>query len=288
VFSLDAYLAERRRIVNEALLRYLGDAKPGNETIYRAVAYSLHAEGKRVRGILALATAEALHMDHERVLPLACALEMIHTYSLIHDDLPSMDDDDLRRGKPTNHKVFGEACAILAGDALLTKAFEILTLGESVPLEVIREVAKAAGIDGMVGGQMMDLEAEDRAITVADLERIHRHKTGALLRCSVLGSAKWCQASARQLENLDAYGRAVGLAFQIADDVLDIEGKDIGKPVGSDVEKEKSTYPKIFGLAQSKEKAKTLVAQALEALKDFDEAALALREIARFIVDRKK
>jgi geranylgeranyl diphosphate synthase type II len=254
----------------------------------KAVAYSLNAGGKRVRPILALATAEALHEKPEKALPLACALEMIHTYSLVHDDLPAMDNDDLRRGQPTNHKVFGEAAAILAGDALLTKAFEVLTLGEGMTLEVIREVAQAAGVNGMVGGQMMDLEGEKRALSLPELERIHTHKTGALLRASVTSAARLCRADANSYENLARYGRSIGLAFQIADDVLDIEGgAEIGKDVGSDLNKDKATYPKFLGLEASKKKAGELVEEALAALRGFDSEAEALREIARYIVKRK-
>jgi geranylgeranyl diphosphate synthase type II len=198
-----------------------------------------------------------------------------------------MDNDDLRRGKPTNHKVFGEACAILAGDALLTKSFEILCNAEQMKMEVIREIAQAAGIDGMVGGQMMDLEAEDKNVDLSQLERIHRHKTGALLRCSITASARFCEASASQLEGLDQYGRSIGLAFQIADDVLDIEGgKELGKDIGSDLNKDKATYPKFMGLKESKERAQSLVSDALKSLKKFDEAATPLREIAKYIVNR--
>lgn len=288
MFSLEAYLSQHRDFINDALLRAFAAPTAGNDTIYKSVNYSIKAGGKRVRPVLAIATAEALHYQREKVLPLACALEMIHTYSLIHDDLPAMDDDDLRRGQPTNHKVFGEACAILAGDALLTKAFEVLASADGMRMDVIREVAQAAGIDGMVGGQMMDLEGEKRATNLEELERIHRSKTGALLRCSVTAAARLCGATAKQVEDLTTYGRAVGLAFQIADDVLDIEGGEaIGKDVGSDLDKDKATYPKLMGIAQSKDKARELVGQALESLKSFDEAAQPLREIASYIVNRK-
>lgn len=285
---LKTYLAENQSLVNEALLRFVGKAPRGNEKIYEAVLYSIEAGGKRVRPILTLATADALGTKpRQSFLPLACAFEMIHTYSLIHDDLPAMDDDDLRRGKPTNHKVFGEAAAILAGDALLTKAFEVLTLANDMNLDVIREVAQASGIDGMVGGQLMDLEAEGQNSTLEQLERIHRCKTGALLRASVVAAAKYAGATANQIENLDRYGKAVGLAFQIADDVLDVVGGvEIGKDLGSDLEKDKTTFPKLMGIDASQKKAKECVDDALKALEIFDDRAWALRDIAQYIISR--
>ena len=288
MFSLKEYLCDRRKIVNQELTKYFVTPSKGMETIYKAVMYSLNAGGKRIRPILALATAEALHQNMEKVLSLACALEMIHTYSLIHDDLPAMDNDDTRRGNPTNHKVFGEAGAILAGDALLTKSFEVLTAlpGERA-LWAIKDVAIGAGIDGMVGGQMMDLEAENKKISYEQLEQIHRHKTAALLCSSVTASAKVCGANEGQLENFHHYGVSIGLAFQIADDVLDIEGgEEIGKDRKSDLNKDKATYPKLLGIKESKHKAKELVSKALHSLESFDEAARPLREIANYIINR--
>jgi len=285
---LKTYLAENQTLINEALLRFVGKAPRGNEKIYETVLYSIEAGGKRVRPILTLATADALGTKpRQAFLPLACAFEMIHTYSLIHDDLPAMDDDDLRRGKPTNHKVFGDASAILAGDALLTKAFEVLTLSNDMNLDVIREVAQASGIDGMVGGQLMDLEAEGKNSTLEQLERIHRCKTGALLRASVVAAAKYAGATANQIENLDRYGKAIGLAFQIADDVLDVVGgAEIGKDIGSDLEKDKTTFPKLMGIEASQKKAKECVDEALKALEIFDDRAWALRDIAQYIISR--
>lgn len=288
MFHLDDHLKKYQAKVNEALVQFLGEPSvEGNETVYRSAIYSLNAGGKRIRPILAISTAKALGRDAQFVMPLACALEMIHTYSLIHDDLPAMDNDDLRRGKPTNHKKFGEACAILAGDCLLTKAFEVLASAPGMTLEVIRDVAAAAGVDGMVGGQMMDLESESKDILLSDLERIHRHKTGALLRVSVTASAKLAGAKPAQIECLGKYGRAIGLAFQIADDILDIEGgEEIGKDVGSDVDNAKATYPKLMGLDASKEKAKEVIQVALNALEGFDAQAEPLREIAKYIINR--
>ncbi len=230
------------------------------ETIKEAMLYSLQAGGKRIRPLLLLATLHAFRKHIDIGMPVACALEMIHTYSLIHDDLPSMDNDDLRRGKPTNHKVFGEANAILAGDALLTYAFQVVADAEAISPDVkvrlISELAKAAGPEGMVGGQVADLEGEGKTIHLQQLEYIHRHKTGKLLQYSVRAGAILGEATEKQLTLLTAFADHLGLAFQIRDDILDIEGDEqkIGKKVGSDIENHKSTYPALLTLDGAKRK----------------------------------
>lgn len=257
--------------------------------------YSLDAGGKRVRPLLAIAGAEACGGTADDVLPLGLALEMIHTFSLIHDDLPAMDDDDLRRGKPTNHKVFGEATAILAGDALLAEAFFVLTAlrsssGPRTVVEIIRDVAEAAGARGMTGGQVIDIESTGKIISEAELERLHRHKTGKLLGVSVVSGAKLVGAPRSQIDALQTYGEAIGLAFQIADDILDIEGNEaeIGKDVGSDVGHGKSTYPAIIGMAAAKKKETLLIEEAIAALSLFDRRAEPLRLLAHYIINRTR
>ncbi len=290
------FLKKRQALINEALKRYVPRFTNFASRVTEAMHYSLFAGGKRLRPILLLAGAEAVGGQAEDYLPAACALECIHTYSLIHDDLPAMDDDDLRRGKPTCHKAFDEATAILAGDGLLTYAFELLThpdLLAKVPneriLRVIGLIAKAAGISGMVGGQMADLLAEGRRVSPEELDFIHRHKTGALITASVVSGAILAGASPEEERALEIYGWAIGRAFQIVDDLLDILGdeKVIGKPVGSDLEKEKATYPSLFGIEASRQKAVELVEEALVALSPFDHRAEPLRDIARYIVERK-
>ncbi len=290
------FLKKRQALINEALQRYVPKFTNFASRVTEAMHYSLFAGGKRLRPILLLAGAEAVGGRAEDYLAAACALECIHTYSLIHDDLPAMDDDDLRRGKPTCHKAFDEATAILAGDGLLTYAFELLThpdLLAKVPgervLRVIGLIAKAAGIYGMVGGQMADLLAEGRRVSSEELDFIHRHKTGALITASVVSGAILAGASPEKEKALEAYGWAIGRAFQIVDDLLDILGdeKVIGKPVGSDLEKEKATYPALFGIEASRQKAIELVEEALAALSPFDHRAEPLRDIARYIVERK-
>lgn len=290
--DLKAYLSKYQSLLDEALLRsFASDLVPAR--LREAMNYSLKAGGKRVRPVLAFATAEALGSAPQKVLPLAVALEMIHTFSLIHDDLPAMDDDDLRRGKPTNHKVFGEATAILAGDALLAEAFYVLTQLEGVEsrfiVEAIRDVAEASGARGMTGGQQLDLDATGKVNSAVELEQIHRFKTGALLQVPVTASAKLCGASSQQLAQLTRYGAAVGLAFQIADDVLDVTGtvEEIGKDVGSDRDNHKSTYVNLLGIDGAKAKAASLVQDALLALQDFDAQADGLRALARYIIERK-
>lgn len=295
--DLKFYLKERCALVDEALDRFLPKETDLPHSVHKAMRYSVFAGGKRVRPILMLAACEAVGGDTGRAMPAACAMEMIHTYSLIHDDLPAMDDDDFRRGNPTSHKVFGEAIAILAGDALLTEAFKLtsdLRLAEgcdpSALLAVIHEIATAAGSAGMVGGQVIDMESEGRHdIDLPTVQYIHTHKTGALIKASVVSGALLGGASGKQLAAVTRYGEAVGLAFQIADDILDIEGttEEIGKDAGSDQARGKATYPAVIGVAAAKEAAHGMMDEALRSLKIFGTEADPLREIARYIVQRK-
>lgn len=291
------YLEARRLLVEEALRRLLPPETAEPTLIHRAMHYSVFGGGKRLRPVLVLAAAEAVGGTVEPLLPVAAALEFIHTYSLIHDDLPAMDDDDFRRGRPTSHRVFGEAVAILAGDALLTETFRLLTAPDCVKrhdpkrlLTVIQEIAAAAGSRGMVGGQTLDIASEGQAVDAAHLESVHRRKTGALIRASLRAGALLAGASPGQLEAITAYGEAVGLAFQIADDILNVEGEaaTTGKAVGSDAAKGKATYPAVHGLAEAKARAAALVAEALRALTPLDARADPLRGIARFIVERRR
>jgi len=259
--------------------------------------YSLMAGGKRIRPILLMAAADAVAahgIKGENFLSVASAVEMIHTYSLIHDDLPAMDNSDYRRGKLTNHKVFGEAMAILAGDALLTLAFEVIARQKNVKypvlLEVAMELSKAAGPSGMVGGQVIDLSSEDTAIDLETLKKMHLGKTGALFRASIRAGAILAHASDKKLSALTDYAEKFGLAFQITDDILDVEGKEenIGKPVGSDAKNLKSTYVTLTSLAEAKRLAAEAVDNALDAIKDFDDNADFLREIVKYLLERKK
>jgi geranylgeranyl diphosphate synthase type II len=292
--NLDSYLSRRRQQVDRALARHLPHTI-APDRLAQAMRYSLFSEGKRIRPILALAASEAIRAPIAPVLPFACAIELIHTYSLIHDDLPAMDDDDLRRGKPTNHRVFGEGLAILAGDALLTEAFRIM--GEAAArssnrkrpgLQVLTEVAAASGAHGMVGGQVADLEAERQNIDLPTVEFIHVRKTGALIRASVRAGALMGNATPRTLQRLTRYAECLGLAFQVADDLLDAEGstKVTGKVTGRDRALHKATFPAVLGLSASRERACDLLAGALEELTPLGSAAEPLRAIARFVVDR--
>ncbi|MBI3625340.1 MAG: polyprenyl synthetase family protein [Candidatus Rokubacteria bacterium] len=286
-FDLDRYLADRRRAVDEALERYLPakDAPPA--TVHEAMRYSVFAGGKRLRPILVIAGAEAVGGTMERVLPTACAFELIHTYSLIHDDLPAMDDDDYRRGRLTNHKVFGEAIAILAGDALLTLAFALLA--EHASLEVMKEVSRAAGTFGMIGGQVADIQSEGKSVDAETLEYIHRHKTAALIRCALRSGALLAGAAPSALRAISEAGSHLGLAFQIVDDILDVEGslEALGKTAGSDRRKKKVTYPDHFGLEASRLKAKSLIEDAKAALAPLGPRAEPIWALADFIFQRK-
>jgi geranylgeranyl diphosphate synthase type II len=295
--DLKKYLKDRCKLVDEALGRFLPPEDELPVSLHKSMRYSVFAGGKRVRPILLLAACEAAGGDIARAMPAACAMEMIHTYSLIHDDLPAMDDDDFRRGNPTNHKVFGEATAILAGDALLTEAFILLSnpgysdvSDASGMLRVIHEIAGCAGSRGMVGGQVVDMESEGKDdIDLATVQYIHTHKTGALIKASVKAGAIIGGAYGERLDAMTRYGEAIGLAFQIADDILDIEGttEEIGKDAGSDEARGKATYPAVMGVAEAKRRAAELVGIAMDALSTFDGKADPLREIAGYIVNRK-
>ncbi|MGB9802656.1 polyprenyl synthetase family protein [Desulfofundulus sp.] len=288
-------LKARADLVDRALDELLPSEDTYPPLIHQAMRYSLFAGGKRLRPVLALAAAETVGGDPVRVLPAACALELIHTYSLIHDDLPAMDNDDFRRGKPTCHRVYGEAVAILAGDALLTHAFALLAKNAHnrlVPAErvvrVIEEVAEAAGTLGLIGGQVVDTLSADCTVDTATLEYIHRHKTGALYRVAVRAGAILAGARETELEALTVYAENLGLAFQIQDDILDVEGDPtrLGKPVGSDERNKKATYPALFGLDLARARAREVVEVALNALELFDERADFLRELVRFVIVR--
>jgi geranylgeranyl diphosphate synthase type II len=294
--NLREYLKEKGKIVEDALDRYLPGESEMPVTLHKAMRYSMMAGGKRIRPILCIASCEAVGGKIKNALPVACALEMVHTYSLVHDDLPAMDNDDLRRGRPTNHKVFGEAVAILAGDALLTEAFGIMTdfnlrktIRPDAVLDVISDLARAAGSFGMVGGQVVDMESEGKEIDLPTLEYLHTRKTGALILAAIKGGAKIGEGTDEEIEALTRYGECLGLAFQIADDILDIEGNqdEIGKDVGSDLERKKATYPSILGMAASKERASELIDMAIDSLKGFNEKAEPLREIAKYVVERR-
>ena len=295
--DLKKYLKDRCKMVDEALERFLPPADELPLSIHKSMRYSVFAGGKRVRPILLLAACDAVGGDINLAMPAACAMEMIHTYSLIHDDLPAMDDDDFRRGNPTNHKVFGEAIAILAGDALLTEAFILLSNPAHMKgaaaaglLQVIHEIAGCSGSRGMVGGQVVDMESEGKHdIDLATVQYIHTHKTGALIKASVKAGAIIGGADEARLKAITRYGEAIGLAFQIADDILDIEGttEEIGKDAGSDEARGKATYPAVVGVAEAKRRATELVEMAMDALSSFDEKADPLREIARYVVYRK-
>ncbi|MBI2339503.1 MAG: polyprenyl synthetase family protein [Deltaproteobacteria bacterium] len=294
-FDLEHYFKECQTLVNEALDSHLPKKESFPAKVHEAMRYSIFAGGKRIRPILCMAASEACGGGRREVLSVACALEMIHTFSLIHDDLPAMDDDNLRRGRPTNHKVFGEAVAILAGDALLSQAF--LALGklkdsmrdQKRVLEIIYHIAGATGSRGMVGGQVLDMEAQGKKIDLPELRRLHQMKTGRLITASVVGGALMAGTSDQKLAGIESYGEAVGLAFQIADDILDIEGgSDLGKDIGSDRENEKATYPSVMGIKKAREAAQVTKEEALGSLREFGPEADALRAIAEFIVERKK
>jgi geranylgeranyl diphosphate synthase type II len=293
--SLEAILAERRQQVDKALEHWLplqGDHPP---QIHEAMRYSVFAGGKRLRPILALLACEAVGGNPEDAMPAAAALEMIHTYSLIHDDLPAMDDDDYRRGRRTCHRVYGEAIAILAGDALLTHAFQVLAdagptrLLPERRLRVIAEIAEAAGSCGMVGGQAMDILAEGHEIDHPTLLYLHTHKTGALIRASVRVGGIAGGAEEEQLEALTRYAERVGLAFQIVDDILDIEGAtaEMGKTVGSDLRRKKATYPAVMGLEESRRQAVYVLGEAKEALRPLGEKGATLAALADFVGQRR-
>jgi geranylgeranyl diphosphate synthase type II len=294
VFDLNAFLATRTETVNRALGRFLPSEKTKPATIHKAMRYSLFAGGKRMRPALLLAAAQACGGAEPDALPLACAVECIHTYSLIHDDLPAMDNDDFRRGKPTNHKVFGEGIAVLAGDALLTQAFEIAAQCKRFPRyphdQIILEIARAAGSLQLVGGQVADLEGENKQLTVAELRYIHERKTSALLCCSVRLGGMSANCAPAQLAALTDFGYHVGLAFQVIDDILDVTqtSEQLGKTAGKDVAVQKATYPAIVGLEKSRKFATQLTDKAFAALKTFKGKAVALEALAEFLLKRDR
>ena len=289
------YLKERAAAVDEALERLLPPETDPPATIHKAMRYSVFAGGKRLRPVLVIAGAEAVGGSMDRVMPAACAMECIHTYSLVHDDLPAMDNDDFRRGMPTNHKVFGEAMAILAGDGLLTLAFGLLAeasagTGNPVALrQVLADLAEAAGTRGMVGGQVADIEAEGRPATPPDVDFIHVHKTAALIRVSLRIGALLSGGTPAQVEALSAAGGSLGLAFQIVDDLLDVEGttEQLGKTAGKDQAQQKATYPAVHGLAASRERARALIEEADRALAPLGAPAEPIRALGRFILERR-
>ncbi len=293
--DLKEYLKEKKGLFDAFFHAYFRE-KGRPAVLQEAMLYSLFAGGKRIRPILALASYEACGGDAADIVPYAATLELIHTYSLIHDDLPAMDNDDLRRGKPTNHKVYGEAVAILAGDALLTEAFSILsdpTLGngvnESRLLRASKEVAEASGMRGMVAGQVQDMLSENSEPDRDTLEFIHRCKTAALICGSVRLGAILYGGEEDTISAMTGYGNNIGLAFQVVDDILDIEGEteELGKPKGSDEKKKKMTYPRLYGIERSREKAKELIDDAIASLVLFEERAEPLREIARYLLQRR-
>jgi geranylgeranyl diphosphate synthase type II len=293
MFDLPAYLARQTDRIERALDGFLPPVADAGR-LAEAMRYSVMAGGKRLRPILCLAAAQAVGGTLEAALPAACAFEMIHTYSLIHDDLPAMDNDRLRRGRPTCHIAFDEATAILAGDALLTLAFEVVAVhGDGPPLrraEVIAHLARAAGAAGMVGGQMLDMLAEGRVLERTELEHLHRRKTGALIEAALSCGAILSGGRPDETASLREYGRLVGLAFQVADDILNVEGDPgvMGKAAGTDRQRKKSCYPGIMGVEKSREFAHNLVQQAEGVLCGFDSAADPLRAIARYMVERRK
>jgi geranylgeranyl diphosphate synthase type II len=295
-FDLEAYLQERRQLVDSALERFLPSEDTPPPSVHRAMRYSVLAGGKRLRPILVIAGAELVGASPSSVMPTACALEMIHTYSLIHDDLPAMDDDDYRRGRLTNHKVFGDAIAILAGDALLTLAFQLVAqnaaltgMDAKVVCDAVAEIAEAAGTAGMVGGQVVDIESEGKTITAEALEYIHIHKTAALLRASLSAGARLGGADAAALAAIGEAGQNLGLAFQIVDDILDVEGslETLGKTAGSDERKQKVTYPALHGIEASRREARRLIERTKSRLGVFGARSAPLCALADFVVERK-
>jgi geranylgeranyl diphosphate synthase type II len=291
-FDLQKFLNSRSAAVNTALKQFIPSPTCKPATIHKSMLYSLFAGGKRIRPAICLAAAQACGGDERDAMPLACAVECIHTYSLIHDDLPAMDDDDFRRGKPTNHKVFGEGIAVLAGDALLTQAFEIAAQCKGWPRyshqDVVLELARASGSLQLVGGQVVDLESEGKKVSLAQLRYIHERKTSALLCCSVRLGGMSANCTAAQLKALTDFGYHVGLAFQVIDDILDVTqtSEKLGKTAGKDVSSQKATYPALVGLEKSKRIAEELTGKAFAALKVFRGRAVALESIAHYLLNR--
>jgi geranylgeranyl diphosphate synthase type II len=294
MFDLDGYLSERKKLVEAALARHLDACDGAPATLREAMAYSLLAGGKRLRPMLALAACEAVGGQMEDAIDAACAVEFIHTYSLIHDDLPAMDDDDFRRGRPTAHKKFGEAVAILSGDALAAEAFRVAATRragrEAAIADVVFELARASGAVGMVGGQVIDIEATGKKISIGELEALHRAKTGELLLVAVRAGARMGGASPADVERLSVYGRALGLAFQIVDDVLDITADlaTLGKDPGSDREAGKTTFIDLLGADGARARARQVMDEGIAQLASFGARAEALRALGRYTVDRDR
>ena len=291
---MKSYMQRKMDLINQQLNEIYTENMALNKDLAKAMNYSLMAGGKRLRPILIMAAADALGVDGEKFFRLSTSIEFIHTYTLIHDDLPAMDNDDYRRGKLTNHKVFGEALAILAGDALLTMAFEIIATDKNVDAEtkvkIITEMSKAAGAEGMVGGQVIDMQSENKKIDIQTLKQMHAAKTGALFCAAIRSGAILAGADEKQLANLTEYARQFGLAFQITDDILDVVGdeKTIGKPVGSDEKNHKSTYVTLGSLESAKALAQEAVDKAKASLVDFGENAEFLRALVDYLITRNK
>ncbi|MCP4343217.1 MAG: polyprenyl synthetase family protein [Desulfobulbaceae bacterium] len=295
--DIKTYLSEKHKVVEDALEKLMLQAVGPFENHIQAMRYSLFVGGKRIRPILCLAAGDAVAKSantENNLLPVACALECIHTYSLIHDDLPAMDDDDLRRGNPTNHTLFGEAGAILAGDSLLTWAFDLLsapnngTLTPEQRLMIIQVIARAAGPQGMVGGQALDIASENSDFPFETLQTIHKNKTGVLITCSVQAGAIGAGADREQTEKLISFGNNIGLAFQIVDDLLNVTSttEQLGKAAGSDADRGKATYPAFFGIEETRTKAKEAVERAIDSLTGFNQNADPLRAIAEYVYTR--
>jgi geranylgeranyl diphosphate synthase, type II len=291
LIDFERYLRDKKKIVEDKMINYLNMLN-APATLKDSMLYSISAGGKRLRPILALAVMESFQKDPLHVLDAACAIEFVHTYSLIHDDLPSMDNDDYRRGKLTSHKVYGEAQAILAGDALLTESFSLITdnayLNPNQKVRLLSVLSRAAGAEGMVGGQVEDLEGENKELTLQELESIHEKKTGKMLECSVLTGGIAAGASDDELLALQLYARHIGIAFQIQDDILDITGNqvDLGKPIGSDEVNQKTTYPKLLGLDGAQNEMKNHIRISLEHLGKINRDTGILASIADYIIKR--
>ncbi|WP_338082922.1 polyprenyl synthetase family protein [Fictibacillus nanhaiensis] len=291
MIAFEQYLRDKKKIVEDRMINYLNGLN-APATLKESMLYSISAGGKRLRPILALAVVESFQKDPQTVLDAACAIEFVHTYSLIHDDLPSMDNDDYRRGKPTSHKVFGEAQAILAGDALLTESIALITdnkyLDADQKVRLLSVLSRAAGAEGMVGGQVEDLEGENKDLSFKDLESIHEKKTGKMLECSVLSGGIAAGASEEELLSLQLYAQHIGIAFQIQDDILDITGSQaqLGKPIGSDEANHKTTYPKLLGLEGAQKEMENHIEISLEHLGKINRNTGILASIADYIIKR--
>jgi geranylgeranyl diphosphate synthase, type II len=292
-FDFNSYLKERKSLIERALERYLKECKRHPKTLHKAMHYGLFSGGKRIRPILTLAAGELFGTSQRLLLPFACALELIHTYSIIHDDLPALDNDDLRRGEPTSHKIFGEGVALLAGDALLTEAFRLMSAPQVVRsfepklvLELIHEISRAAGVGGMVGGQVFDLEAEGQKADIATVEYIHVRKTGALIVTAARTGAKIGGATPKEMRRITRYAEFLGLAFQITDDILDAAGHVSREGGNGDRERKKATYPSIVGMAVAKARVRELLQHSLKEIEPFGQDAESLRALAHYVTQR--